>query len=321
MHIVGIFDYTVAWLMTVVTLWRAPALYYGDTERRALWSCYAAFAMSLWLKTPVVLRVVNEQPIVDLPVLLGHYFDAAGIVAIISYVAVSYGTSTRAGAARHVIMSLRIARIGPSLALGVATALTVLFFTVDRPVPTTDFVVAHIGQWQAAAYLTVFYLLLAISTSITGYQWAGASRRAETRALRAGLILMTVASGIGMAYAVIRSVCIWAAVFLPSIHGVVPAVAHATAGMQAALFVCLAAGAAIPTATTASTRWATWRTLWSLYPLWRDLVSAFPQVAFESVTPGWKGRPPAIPIPRTHLLVTATGHAPQYPRTQHCRRR
>ncbi|GGX53095.1 hypothetical protein GCM10010341_87990 [Streptomyces noursei] len=288
MHTSGIFDYTVAWLMTAVTLWRAPALYYGDAPRRALWGCYAGFALSLWLKTPIVLQVLNQQPIVDLPVLLGHYADTAALVSIITYVAMSYGTSKKANAARHVIVSRRIARIVPSIALAVVLAITVLFFTVvERPVPTTDFVAAHIGQWGAAAYLTVFYLLLGTASFLTGYQWAGASRRAETRALRIGLVLMTIAAAIGLAYAAIRTEYIWSAVFFPASWAYGTDVTHATAAMQVVLFICMATGAAIPTANSAIARWATWRTLWLLYPLWRDLVTAFPQVAFHNAVSGW----------------------------------
>jgi hypothetical protein len=40
-------------------------------------------------------------------------------------------------------------------------------------------------------------------------------------------------------------------------------------------FVLVAVGASIPTTSAAAARWRTWRTLYLLYPLWRDLMEAF----------------------------------------------
>ncbi|MFE7114073.1 MAB_1171c family putative transporter [Streptomyces sp. NPDC057654] len=273
--------------MTAVTLWRSPALRYGDTRRRALWGCFAGFAAACWLKTAVVGDAMTHVPVTELPILLEESFGTAAIVSIISYVAASYGRTDQAAPPQHVVISRYIARIAPRVGLAVVIAITVIFFTVvDRRETRAEFGVAHVGEWGATTFLTVFYMFLGTSCSVTGYQWSSAARRAETRLLRTGLILMATAMGIGLTYVVIRTIYLWAAVAVPASRSLSPVVAHLGSLMIVVLFAAFAAGSSIPSATAAAARWTSLRTLGRLYPLWRDLVEAFPDVAFEGALPG-----------------------------------
>lgn len=88
--------------MTAVALWRMPAALWGDEEdrrRRALWGCYAGFAVALWTKTEVVRIGLNNSAITDLAVLIKHYTATVAILAILSYIVAIYGSYPEAGEA------------------------------------------------------------------------------------------------------------------------------------------------------------------------------------------------------------------------------
>ncbi|MFF8992524.1 MAB_1171c family putative transporter [Streptomyces sp. NPDC014983] len=280
------FAYAVAATMTLVALWRLPALIYGDSHRRALWGCYAGFAAALWLKTPAVMNWLNHSPVTDLSVLLKHYVSTGAILAILTFVAASYGKTGQKDIPRHVAISRWIERIAWKAALAQITLLTVLFFTVvDRSKPSTDFVPDHAGQWGATTYETVFYIYLGAASAVTCYQWSSAARRAETRLLRTGLTLMSLAMAIGILYVLIRTTFMWVAIVDP----ISPAFDHElgkyTEAQQILLFFLFAVGASIPTTGAAAQRWKLWRTLWKLYPLWRDLMTAVPGILPAAETP------------------------------------
>ncbi|MFF8902580.1 MAB_1171c family putative transporter [Streptomyces lydicus] len=294
----GFNDYLVALLITGVALWRAPAaLRWGDTQLRALCAGYAGFAAALWLKTPVVEGLISRLPITDLAVLLEHYAGAAASVCIIIYVAAGYGPSDDS-APRPVVLTRKLARIAPAAALGFAVALTVVFATlVDRSHHTSDFVAEHVGEPGAAAYMTIYYVLQTTSCLANMYQWGRASRLSPSRPLRIGLAVLAIAMALATAYIIIRVLYMWGAVVSPALRPAAPTVADITAGIQLVMFICFAVGTSIPTSNAAAARWTNSRLRKDLKSLHRDLIAAFPDVAFEASLANFRGRSlvPSVP--------------------------
>ncbi|MDH6109508.1 hypothetical protein P3T36_000279 [Kitasatospora sp. MAP12-15] len=285
----GFWAYAVAATMTAVAVWRLPAVLYGDSHRRALWGCYVGFAAALWLKSPAVAKWLNDSPITDISILLKHYVSTAALLAILTYVVASYGKTDEEVIPRHVAVARWIERVAWKAAIGQLALMTVLFFTVvNRSHPSTDFVADHAGQWGASLYESIFYIYLGASSAVTCYQWSSAARRAETRLLRAGLLLMAVAMALGVAYVVIRTAFMWVAVFHHLSHSFDTALGRDTEALQIVLFFLFAAGVSIPTTNAAATRWRSWRALWRLYPLWNDLMTAFPGTAFQPPAGRWR---------------------------------
>lgn len=167
------FRYLTAAVMTLIAVWRFPAVRYGDAHRRALWGGYAGFSVALWLYTPAAMQAVDRIPVIDLNALLRHFASTAAIIASLTYVATSYGKSSEAVVPRHVTVSRWIARASyPVGAIGV-TLLTILFFTVvDRQRQSEDFLSDHAGEWGAAVYMSVFYFFPLVTTAVCGYQWS-----------------------------------------------------------------------------------------------------------------------------------------------------
>jgi hypothetical protein len=297
--VLDFFAYAVAATMTAVALWRLPALIHGDSHRRALWGCYAGFAAALWLKTPAVMDWLNHSPVTDLSILLKHYVSTLAILAILTFVAASYGKTDKAEIPRHVALARWIERFAWKASVGQMALLTVLFFTVvDRSRPSTDFVPDHAGQWGASLYETVFYIYLGTASTLTCYQWSSAARRAETRLLRLGLVLMSAAMAMGVLYVLIRTTFMWVAVFDPISPEFDRELGKYTEALQILLFFLFAAGASIPTTGAAARRWEQWRTLWNLYPLWRNLMAAVPGILPAA---GAGGGAPAFAKPASRL--------------------
>ncbi|MFE2559743.1 MAB_1171c family putative transporter [Streptomyces sp. NPDC059352] len=269
--------YLTAAVMSVIAVWRFPAVRYADAHRRALWGGYAGFAVALWLYTPAAMDAVDRIPVVDLSALLRHFASTAAIMAALTYVATSYGKSSGTVVPRHVAVSRRIARASYGVgAIGV-TLLTVLFFTVvDRDKPSRNFLIDHAGQWGVAVYMTVFYFFPLITTAVCGYQWTRAARQAESASMRVGLGLMGLSMWMGLTHTAARIGIVWAAVAFPLSASTVQLLVDATSIWMNLLFLIVAVGASIPTTRAAAARWKAWRTLYATYPLWFDLVDAFP---------------------------------------------
>ena len=269
--------YLTAAVMTVIAVWRFPAVRYGDAHRRALWGGYAGFAVALWLYTPAAMDAVDRIPIVDLSALLRHFASTAAIIASLTYVATSYGKSSETVVPRHVAVSRWIARASYKTgAIGVIL-LTVLFFTVvNRDTPSQNFLIDHAGQWGVAVYMTVFYFFPLVTTAVCGYQWTRAARQAECRSMRIGLRLMGISMWMGLTHTVARITIVWAIVAFPLSPSTVHLLVDATSIWMNLLFLIVAVGASIPTTRAAAARWKTLRTLYRTYPLWFDLVKAFP---------------------------------------------
>ncbi|WP_372352299.1 MAB_1171c family putative transporter [Streptomyces sp. KL116D] len=271
------FKYFTAAVMTLISIWRFPAVRYGDAHRRALWGGYAGFAIALCLYTPAAMDAVDRIPVIDLSALLRHFASTAAIMAALTYVATSYGRTSEAVVPRHVQVSRWIARESYRAgAIGVVL-LAILFFTVvQRDRPSEDFLIDHAGQWGVAVYMTVFYFFPLVTTAVCGYQWTKAARQSENTSMRIGLGLMGFSMWMGLIHTLARIAILWAAVIFPLRESTVQFLVDATAIWMNILFIIVAVGASIPTTRAAAARWRAFRTLHRIYPLWFDLVEAFP---------------------------------------------
>ncbi|MFD7553414.1 MAB_1171c family putative transporter [Streptomyces sp. NPDC059835] len=277
--------YLVAGLMTAVALWRMPAALWGDEEdkrRRALWGCYAGFAVALWTKTQVVRTGLNNSPVVDLAVLIKHYTSTIAILAILSYIVAIYGHFPKDGEIpRHVRFARLVQQVAAKASVVTLVLLTVLFFTVvDRSVPADRFVAEHAGEWGATLYMSVFYLYLGAASAVCAYQWALATVDARLLHLRVGLGMMTFAMFIGVGYTLSRTLFLWISVFDRPGDDFALAFDEATEAAQVVLFVFFALGASIPAFSKGWRRARLWRAQANLHPLWRELMTAFPDQPF-----------------------------------------
>ncbi|MFC9856196.1 MULTISPECIES: MAB_1171c family putative transporter [unclassified Streptomyces] len=263
--------------MTAVALWRLPALRHGDRLRRSLWFCTLAFSGTIWCRVPQVKHALDHSPVTDLSA-LGKYLTSMGaILAILNYITAIYARPISGVPPRHITVSRRVSRVANASALGALAAMVVLFFTVvDRSRPSVDFAADHAGQWGAGLFLTIVYTYLAAAASTCCYQWSRASRRADTRSLRIGLTLMAAAMVIYTVYPALRIFTVWFPTDASSVtmRTIADSVNLVVAGLWAA-------GASIPSTTAVAARWTSRCALRTLYPLWRDLMRAFPHLAFQ----------------------------------------
>lgn len=266
-------------VMTATTVWRLPSLWHGDALQRALWVCCAGFAAALWCRVPPVKFALDHSPVTDLSALLKYLASLAAILAGLKYIVGVYGLPDRAAPPRHVAVSRWVSRVAHGFAFAWLGILTILFFAaVDRSQPSVDFTTEHAGQWGAGLFLTIAYVYLGAAAGVACYQWARASQRADYRSLRIGLALMSVATLIYTVYPALRIVTVWA----PTNAS---AVTMRTIADSVTLTVALlwAVGAAVPSTIVVADRWAAWRTLQKLYPLWSDLLARFPHIASRPV--------------------------------------
>ncbi|MEV6547788.1 MAB_1171c family putative transporter [Streptomyces sp. NPDC051597] len=278
--------YLIAALMTAVALWRMPAALWGDEEdkrRRALWGCYAGFAVALWTKTKFVRITLNDSEVTDLAVLIKHYTATIAILAILSYIVAIYGHFPDEGAVpRHVRFARTVQRVAAKASAATLVLLTVLFFTVvDRSVPSDRFVSDHAGQWGATLYMSVFYLYLGASSAVCAYQWALATGNARVRHLRLGLGMMTFAMFIGVAYTLSRTLFLWVSVVDRPGKSFALRFDEVTEASQIVLFAFFALGASLPACHKGWRRVRLWRAQARLHPLWYELMTAFPDQPFE----------------------------------------
>jgi len=282
--------YLVAGLMTAVALWRMPAALWGDEEdrrRRALWGCYAGFALALWTKTRFVRVGLNDSPVTDLSVLIKHYTATLAILAILSYIVAIYGQYEDEGAIpRHVRFARLIQQVAAKASVATLVLLTVLFFTVvDRSTPSDRFVADHAGQWGATLYMSVFYLYLGAASAVCAYQWALATGSARMRHLRVGLGMMTFAMFIGVGYTVSRTLFLWVSVVDRPSESFALGFDEVTEAAQVVLFLFFAVGASIPALSNVRRRAKLWRAQVRLHGLWYELMTAFPDQPFEPPAP------------------------------------
>ncbi|MFH9608384.1 MAB_1171c family putative transporter [Streptomyces sp. NPDC017448] len=278
--------YLIAGLMTAVALWRMPAALWGDEEdrrRRALWGCYAGFAVALWTKTEAVRTGLNDSAVTDLAVLIKHYTATVAILAILSYIVAIYGDYPEEGAVpRHVRFARFVQKLAAKASVATLILLTVLFFTVvDRSRPSDRFVSDHAGEWGATLYMSVFYLYLGAASAVCAFQWALATLDARQRHLRIGLGMMTFAMFIGVGYTVSRTLFLWISVVDEPSKAFSVRFDHLTEAAQLVLFAFFALGASVPAFAAGTRRARLWRAQVKLHALWYELMAAFPDQPFD----------------------------------------
>ncbi|MGG7574188.1 MAB_1171c family putative transporter [Streptomyces sirii] len=267
--------------MTAVAVWRA--LGGSDARRRSLWGCFVGFSIALWTKTEIVRIGLNNSSVTDASILLKHYSAGAAILAIMYYIVAVYGQYPADGEmARAVRVARMIQRAATKTALASFALMTIMFFTVvDRSVPSDHFVSDHAGQWGATAYMTVFYIYLGSASAICLYQWAGAFRREERGLLRVGLSMMALAMVLGVVYAFGRMLAMWVWLADQPSYTVAHKVESSTEAMQLLLFVLFALGVSVPASEKGLRRARAWWALVRLYPMWCELMTAFPTIPME----------------------------------------
>jgi hypothetical protein len=278
--------YLIAGLMTAVALWRMPAALWGDEEdrrRRALWGCYAGFAVALWTKTEAVRIGLNNSAVTDLAVLIKHYTATVAILAILSYIVAIYGSYPEAGAVpRHVRFARFVQKLAAKASVATLILLTVLFFTVvDRSEPSDRFVSDHAGEWGATLYMSVFYLYLGAASAVCAFQWSLATLDARRRHLRIGLGMMTLAMFIGVGYTVSRTLFLWISVVDEPSEAFALRFDRITEAAQLVLFAFFALGASVPAFAAGLRRARLWRAQVRLHALWHELMTAFPDQPFD----------------------------------------
>ncbi|MFJ6752223.1 MAB_1171c family putative transporter [Streptomyces sp. NPDC091266] len=266
----------VAIQMTAVTLWRLPALRYGDTLRRSLWGCSAGFAAALWVRFAPLKELLDNGPIVDLSQLLKHLFSLAALLSLLQFTSDSYGNSAKT--ARHVQVTHRIAHLARRAAYIATPVLIVSFFVVDRDKASGDFLARHADEVAARVHMTVFYAYLATVSLVVAHQWARSSRVA-TGPLRPALAVLSTGLAIYVAYPVLRLLYMWTdwghgATSFKYFVGTASDVANLAVGMFFAI------GFSLPTTTAPATYVTNWRLVHRIRPLWRDLMRSFPEISF-----------------------------------------
>ncbi|MEW1657871.1 MAB_1171c family putative transporter [Streptomyces sp. NPDC093707] len=274
--------YAVAALMTAVAIWRA--LGGSDARRRSLWACFLGFSIALWTKTEAVRIGLNHSSVTDASILIKHATAGAAILAIMYYIVAVYGQYPPNGdMARAVRVARYIQRTATKTALAAVTLMTIMFFTiVDRTHASDKFVADHAGQPGATAYMTVFYIYLGSASAICLYQWGTAFRRKERPLLRTGLGMMTFAMVLGVTYSFGRMFTMWYWLIEPPSHAIAYDIDAGTEVMQQLLFVFFALGVSIPAAERGLRRARSWLSLACLYPMWRELMTAFPTIPMEA---------------------------------------
>ncbi|WP_306822860.1 MAB_1171c family putative transporter [Streptomyces sp. TLI_146] len=265
--------------MTAVALWRLPALRYSDPLRRTLWGCSAGFAVALWARFPPV-KAALDCVAVDFSALVKYFFSMIASLALLNYAVTSYGAQS--DPPRHIVICRTVAVVSRRATIIVIPTMVILFFTlVDRSHPTHDFAADHAGQWGAAVFMTLFYLYLGSAAATCAFQWGHVARRAETNSLRAGLTLGSAATWLYAAYSVVRVSFMWLAMFMHVAPPVEQVAGNAGDLLNVAAAALFATGASLPTTGVAAQRWQTWRLLYRLQPLRRDLALQFPQFSFQ----------------------------------------
>ncbi|MGW2404094.1 MAB_1171c family putative transporter [Streptomyces sp. NPDC001739] len=267
--------------MTAVAIWRLPGARYGDPLRRTLWGCSAAFAASLWTRFPPIRDALDQFGVVDFAALVKYLVSIPACLSLLNYSVTAY---LLAGddAPRHMAISRKVARIArPSILVVVPAMILLFFFSIDRRHTSVDFAADHAGEWGAAAFMTCYYLYLGASAWTVAYQWTHVSRHAESVVLRTGLALGAASTWLYTVYAGVRLLYMWVAMFVATPANVDHIVENLGSALNVLAAILFATGASLPTTHVAADRWRTWRSLWRLHSLRRDLTKVFPEVTFQ----------------------------------------
>ncbi|MFD7923925.1 MAB_1171c family putative transporter [Streptomyces sp. NPDC059740] len=284
-------SYGVLGLFWAAVLWRLPSALWGDTRRRALWSCFLGFALVWTLKTPAVDHGLDRSGVNDLSSLVKHVIAIGGINALLLMVTAMYSHHTEPEPPRYVRVARTVSRVATRAAAVTVVGLVLLFFfAIDRSRPTEHFITGHAGDPGMAAYMTLIYLYMGATAGVCLYQWGLAARRAPGGLLRTGLGMMTAAMLLADLYAVLRTAyAVYAAAVTPS-TALGDLEENVTETLLLVLFPLLLLGATVPACRSVVDRVRALRSLARLHPLWRDLALAVPAPVMRPPSRSLPGR-------------------------------
>ncbi|KPI02804.1 hypothetical protein OK074_4954 [Actinobacteria bacterium OK074] len=301
-------SYLIIGLLLFQALWRIPAALRGHSRERSLWGAFAALAGSWMLRNGAVREAADDLGVTDLSYLLKHCVAIIGICVLLRYVSTIYrsvpaapatpGTPETPGTPAETAplpRSVRVAEAVHRIATkaSVATILVmagVFVFALHDPDTSTFYLVArYAGQPGLPVYLGLFYLYVGGAAAVCGYQWGNAWLRAR-RTVRAGakrwtlltgLMMMSVAMGLAVIYAVIRTAFTFLVTFEPVSAHVNQVQENVTDTLLYATFLLFTLGSIAPATQAGISRWRTVLTLNEIYPLWHEMATAIPEVVLR----------------------------------------
>jgi hypothetical protein len=261
-------------VLWVTVIWRSPAAR-EEGKKRTLWLALACLAVALTIDlAPVISAIDSTFHVADLATLLKHLMGIASCVMLTDWIIASTQPERLPW---HI-------RRRHEIVIGVAAALVVLFFLTPR-VESTDFSASAAGNAWAISYLLVFELYLGFAMLLAAQMFSAAWPDATSRLLRAGLMLLTFGTVVGVIYAVTRSAVLIMSLAGRSLPDGTKSGTTITDGLQAVAIGLILVGLALP---ACESGWRAARNvlnlLW-LRPLWSEVTTGAPQVLlFEPPT-------------------------------------
>lgn len=255
----------VLWTVAARRVWLA--LHFR--RHRTLAVVAAALATAMTVSWTPVREAINHAGTAYAAGLVKH---TLGIVAFTA--AVEFLTVTTPGAGPRRTAALRTA------AATATAAMVALFVTSPRPAaPTPDLLTAGAHLPGVVAYGMVFLTYLAATLAAALVLLVRYTSAPQTTApVRIGLRVTALGTGVGLVYTGVRTTALLGR-FAGAQHLWVPPRGLVMVGLLSAALVLIAAGMVIP-ATPSALRWVwAYHSLRQLYPLWRDLHTASPEIA------------------------------------------
>ncbi|TQF04149.1 hypothetical protein E6W39_20345 [Kitasatospora acidiphila] len=283
-------------LVGLVTLWRLPAAI-RSPRQRPLWTAFAATTGLLALGLPWPAAWIDATSGVhNLAMLLKHQLDLVASSAGLTFCAQTARPDLAARWRRVRLAVLPAAQLG----------LVATFFTLHRPTEVADFYQAYPASTAAALYLLIIAGFIGAAMGVGSWLFGSHVRRAATRSLRAGLLVLALGTATGVAYSALRICQIaleavgrpmfldecwvlridWASITLMLLGSVIPAIGVALRGLR------------------------DWCTARRLVPLWRELTAAVPEVVLtERLGRGPRLRLHRLAIEIRDAALVLAGHA------------
>ncbi|WP_327286681.1 MULTISPECIES: MAB_1171c family putative transporter [unclassified Streptomyces] len=259
-----------------MVLWRARSAFVTRSAT-CLWGFLVTMAIALTTRpTPVEQLIRSISGLPDLSILLKHLTGVAAGYFLLEYVFAIHGCPATNRPARR--------KVRAALALLAGIALTLIFrfwFQHDPGAPASRVTDAHLGDPSVRTYEGVFYLYLGSSTVMSAKLFWNNRRGVPAGLLRTGVDLMAAGSAVGFLYTLYR------VVFLARQHSMPQATGSGRFDFLSELLpvigiLLILTGMTLPPLETVVRYTKDQRSLWLMYPMWSDLVTAVPTVAFGS---------------------------------------
>ncbi|MFF3730788.1 MAB_1171c family putative transporter [Streptomyces sp. NPDC002476] len=271
--------FTIAALLLVQALLRAPSAMKGRTRTRSLWGAFAALSASWLTRTTPGRDFLNDLGVPDLAYLVKHVLAIIGICVLLRYVTAVYSTTTpSADVPRTVRISSLVHRIATRASLATVLIMALVFFFMldDVVVDSPHFVVRHASDPGLAIYMGLFYAYTAAAATVCAAQWGGAVKQIPRRAVKFGMGMMAVAMMLAVVYALLRIAYIVLITVRPLSEDFSLAQEAVTDAVLYATFLLWGFGAVAPAWQAARERYRTMTHLVAIHPLWREMAMTAP---------------------------------------------